>query len=78
LVPKSGQGETFKNISYGMPPYKIPDSISVPTHVYAACGYQKPSGSNHPDRLSHLFLGNGSVDYRTTLRPQKNAFLTKI
>jgi hypothetical protein len=62
LVPKSGQGETFNNISYGMPPYKIPDSISVPTHVYATCGYHKPAGSNHPETLHHLFMGNGSVD----------------
>jgi hypothetical protein len=79
LVPKSGQGLTFQKVSYGMPPYKIPDSISVPTHVYAACGYKQPTGQKQlPETLRHLFQGEGSVDYRTSLRPQKQEFFTPI
>ena len=42
LRPISGEFPTFYDLSYAIPPYKIPDSLSVPTHVLMACGYKVP------------------------------------
>jgi hypothetical protein len=50
---------TFQNISYAILPYKIPDSLSVPTHVLMACGY-KAGRLNLPTLSS--WAGAGYVD----------------
>ncbi len=86
LKPTTGEFPTFTNLSYALPPYKIPDSLSVPVHVYAACGY-----SNEDDhlprvmynarlisRLSHLFQAAGSIDYRTVLPNLSERFAKRI
>jgi hypothetical protein len=66
LTPGFTKGEmfTFMDISYAILPYKIPDSISVPTHVYCAYRY-KPKLFKKPIR--HLFKGEGAVSYRTVM-----------
>jgi hypothetical protein len=60
LAPKPTKGEfpPFVDISYAILPYKIPDSISVPTHLY--CAYKS-------NVAKHLFSSDGSVDYRTVM-----------
>ena len=74
---KSGHQKPFEGqVSLAILPYKIPDSISVPTHVYLAYNYDyaQTSGtaSRIPNRapqvLQHLFSTSGGVNYRDIMK----------
>lgn len=85
LQPTTGELPTFLDLSYAIPPYKIPDSLSVPTHMLMACGYLNNDflprvmyNARLPTTLGHLFTGSGSINYRTTLRSERNSFLVQI
>jgi hypothetical protein len=85
LQSTTGEFFTFTDLSYAIPPYKIPDSLSVPVHVLMACGYKNDDtlprvmyGAQLPKTLPHLFTASGAINYRTTLRDAKDKFLKKI
>lgn len=84
LQVTTGEFPTFLDLTYAMPPYKIPDSLSVPTHTLMASGYKNDDtlprvmyNARLPSTLPHLFTGSGSIDYRTTLR-SITGYLSKI
>ncbi len=88
LAPKPTQSEfaTFWDLSYAILPYKIPDSISVPTHVYLALGYDgreaKGQASRNPwtppQTMRHLFSRDGSITYREIMSAGSGHFLHEI
>ena len=50
-----------------------------------ACGYLNNDflprvmyNARLPTTLGHLFTGSGSINYRTTLRSERNSFLVQI
>lgn len=76
LEPKAISSEFppfVQPLSLAVLPYKIPDSMSVPTHLYAAIGYQSTQATSIPE-MSHLFTNNGSTDYRTVIKQRETYF----
>lgn len=68
LSPKATTGEfqIFTDVCLTMPSYKIPDSLSVPTHLYLAYNpTTKTSIFEHEG--GHIFTGKGSTTYREVM-----------
>lgn len=67
--PKSTTGHfpTFTANCLVMPPYKIPDSLSVPTHLFLGCT-PDCQFSVFESEGGHIFLTNGGVNYRDVMR----------
>ncbi|WP_035056433.1 hypothetical protein [Andreprevotia chitinilytica] len=68
LKPKPTQGEfpIFTGNCLAVLPYKIPDSLSVPTHLYL--GYNPDHKSSiFENEGGHVFTTNGGVNYRTVM-----------
>jgi hypothetical protein len=58
------------DLSYAIPPYKIPDSLSVPTHVLMACGYKNDQGRlDVPLQKAGSWAGAGYPDPGIELPP---------
>jgi hypothetical protein len=61
--------QTFFDLSYAIPPYKIPDSLSVPTHVLMACGYKNDQGRLDVPPQKSPWAGAGYPAAGITLPP---------
>lgn len=75
--PTTGEYPIFMDNCLAILPYKIPDSVSVPTHLYLA--YDPQTRSSIFEREGgHLFQSNGGTTYRTVMREGADSYAKKM
>ncbi|MFP6562206.1 hypothetical protein WJ542_28480 [Paraburkholderia sp. B3] len=73
--PTTGEMPIFLHNCLTILPYKIPDSLSVPTHLYLA--YDPITQSSvFESEGGHIFRSNGQVNYRTIMAGGAAAYAT--